>query len=281
MPSSSRTQTWAASPWVTCTQNDGLGAGPAHDGRRQRLGPVLDARAPPEPAPARPSVSAGRPSAPSTATSVCSGTGTPRPVQSWYSVATPQRWASSASVGSRSVMRQSCLVSRRHVARQQVGTISGHLVPYCDAVPSTRDRRARVAVAALFVTNGALFANLVPRYPEIKAELGLSNTGFGLSMAAFSAGALLSGLTAGMLIRRCGSARVAVVSTLRSPCSPRRRGGAEAGGFRRRTVRRRRLRRGHRCRAERPGLAGATQLRALDHQLAARDVVGRCGRSAG
>ena len=68
--------------------------------------------------------------------------------------------------------------------------------------------------AALFLANGALFANLVPRFPEIKADLGLSNTGFGLSVAAFSAGALLSGLTAGVLIRRFGSAVVAVASSL-------------------------------------------------------------------
>ena len=56
------------------------------------------------------------------------------------------------------------------------------------AAPPTRDRRARVATAALFLTNGALFANLLPRYPEIKADLGLSNTAFGLAVAAFSAG---------------------------------------------------------------------------------------------
>jgi MFS family permease len=78
----------------------------------------------------------------------------------------------------------------------------------------TVDRRARIAVAALFLTNGAIFANMLPRYPEIKADLGLSNAGFGLAVAAFSAGALLSGLTAGVLIRRIGSARVAVVATL-------------------------------------------------------------------
>lgn len=79
---------------------------------------------------------------------------------------------------------------------------------------AVQDRRARIAVAALFLTNGALFTNLLPRYPELKADLGLSNTGFGLSVAAFSAGALLSGLTAGALIRRFGSARVALVSSL-------------------------------------------------------------------
>ncbi|ULE32467.1 MFS transporter [Mycobacterium sp. IDR2000157661] len=74
-------------------------------------------------------------------------------------------------------------------------------------------RRARVAVAALFGSNGALFANLLPRYPEIKADLQLSNAVYGGAIAAFSAGALVAGLTAAALIRRYRSARVAVVGT--------------------------------------------------------------------
>ena len=79
---------------------------------------------------------------------------------------------------------------------------------------ATRDRRARVAVAALFLTNGALFANLLPRYPEIKADLGLSNAAYGVAIAAFSAGALVAGLAAAPLIRRFRSARVAVASSI-------------------------------------------------------------------
>jgi hypothetical protein len=42
------------------------------------------------------------------------------------------------------------------------------------ARPAVELRRARVAVAILFFTNGALFANLIPRYPAIKAELGVA-----------------------------------------------------------------------------------------------------------
>jgi MFS family permease len=75
-------------------------------------------------------------------------------------------------------------------------------------------RRARVAVAALFFTNGALFANLIPRYPQIKADLGLSNAAYGLSIAAFPAGAIVAGMAAGILVRRFGSATVAVTGTL-------------------------------------------------------------------
>ncbi|MBF5083449.1 MFS transporter [Quadrisphaera sp. INWT6] len=79
--------------------------------------------------------------------------------------------------------------------------------------PTTTERRARAAVAALFLTNGALFANLVPRYPGIKADLGLSNTAYGLTVIAYPAAALLAGLAAATLIRRFGSARAAVTGT--------------------------------------------------------------------
>ncbi|GAB3477112.1 MFS transporter [Nocardiopsis coralliicola] len=79
---------------------------------------------------------------------------------------------------------------------------------------SQADRRARGAVAALFLTNGALFANILPRYPEIKAELGLSNAVYGLSVASFPVGAIAAGLAAGALIRRFGSGKLAVLGTV-------------------------------------------------------------------
>ena len=75
-------------------------------------------------------------------------------------------------------------------------------------------RRARVGVALMFLTNGAIFTNLLPRYPEIKAELGLSNAALGAAIAAFPLGALLTGLAAGTLVRRLRSSRVGVVGTV-------------------------------------------------------------------
>ena len=74
--------------------------------------------------------------------------------------------------------------------------------------------RARVAVALLFLTNGAIFANLLPRYPAIKEALGLSNAEFGIAVASFPLGALVAGLAAGALIRRFRSSRVAVAGTI-------------------------------------------------------------------
>lgn len=80
--------------------------------------------------------------------------------------------------------------------------------------PARSHIRARAAVAALFFTNGALFANLLPRFPEIKASLGLGNAAYGLAVAAFPGGAIAAGLFAAALIRRFGSAPVAVVGTI-------------------------------------------------------------------
>ena len=78
-----------------------------------------------------------------------------------------------------------------------------------DTAAVTPRRNARSAVAALFFTNGALFANVVPRYPEIKADLGLSNAALGSALAAFPLGALIAGLFAATLISRWRSSRVA------------------------------------------------------------------------
>jgi fucose permease len=72
-------------------------------------------------------------------------------------------------------------------------------------------RRARVAVSALFLVNGALMANLLPRLPALKAQLELSNTALGTAMAAMPVGGLLAGSVAGLLIVRYSSRRVTVV----------------------------------------------------------------------
>ncbi|MBK0332829.1 MFS transporter [Brachybacterium sp. MASK1Z-5] len=88
------------------------------------------------------------------------------------------------------------------------------LRPARAAAPLARLRRARWAVAALFLTNGALLANVLPRYPEIKQSLGLANSTYGLAIAAFPTGAILAGLAAAPAIRRLGSARAATIGTV-------------------------------------------------------------------
>lgn len=66
----------------------------------------------------------------------------------------------------------------------------------------------------VFVTNGALLANIVPRYPAITDALNLTYLDFGLAAAAFPVGAIVFGLFAGLVIRRYGSARIAVIGTV-------------------------------------------------------------------
>ena len=80
--------------------------------------------------------------------------------------------------------------------------------------PSRLLRNARWATAALFFTNGALFSTLLPRYPEIKSGLDLTNTQFGLVVISFPIGAIIAGLAAAAAIRRFGAANVAVIGTV-------------------------------------------------------------------
>lgn len=75
-------------------------------------------------------------------------------------------------------------------------------------------RRARLAVNAMFFTNGAIPANLMPRYPEVKEALGMSNAVYGIAVAATPVGAIVAGLAAAWFIRRFGSARVATFGTM-------------------------------------------------------------------
>jgi MFS family permease len=75
-------------------------------------------------------------------------------------------------------------------------------------------RNARVAVGGLFFINAVFFANVVPRLPEVKADLGLSNSSLGAALAAMPLGALLAALSSAALMRRLGSGRVATAGLL-------------------------------------------------------------------
>ncbi|WP_188037321.1 MFS transporter [Actinotalea sp. JY-7885] len=92
------------------------------------------------------------------------------------------------------------------------------------AAPAPTARRARAAVSAVFFVNAVLYANLVPRLPEVKDRLDLSNAELGTAIAAMPAGALVAGLLAPVLIQRLGSGRVAafglVLSAVTVACLP-------------------------------------------------------------
>lgn len=74
--------------------------------------------------------------------------------------------------------------------------------------------RARLGVSLMFFTNGVLFSNLLPRYPEVKDTFALSDTAFGLLVIAFPVGAILAAALAAPIIRRVGSQWVMSVGTV-------------------------------------------------------------------
>ena len=62
----------------------------------------------------------------------------------------------------------------------------------------------------LFVSNGVLFAALLPRLPEVQHHLGLDDGGLGVSLAVGSVGGLVAGPLAGPGAAWFGTGRLAV-----------------------------------------------------------------------
>jgi predicted MFS family arabinose efflux permease len=75
-------------------------------------------------------------------------------------------------------------------------------------------QRERWAVSALFLTNGALFASVLPRLPEIKADLDLTDGQLGLALLGVGLGGLAASISTRWLLPRLGSRRLAVGATL-------------------------------------------------------------------
>jgi MFS family permease len=71
-----------------------------------------------------------------------------------------------------------------------------------------------VAVGLLFFANGIALTTVLPRLPEIKADLSLTNTALGLALAAAPVGSLTAVPLTGRLIARFGSAPVAAFAGL-------------------------------------------------------------------
>ncbi|MFI8435686.1 MFS transporter [Streptomyces sp. NPDC079020] len=75
-------------------------------------------------------------------------------------------------------------------------------------------RRAQLAIAALFCLLGFQYATWAARLPTLKTELGLSEAELGLLLMACGAGAAASFPLVTVLMRRIGSRRLALVSSL-------------------------------------------------------------------
>lgn len=85
-------------------------------------------------------------------------------------------------------------------------------------MPSTRTpvvaevRRARLGVVLLFFVNGVAWTSILPRYPEFKSALELSDSWWGVTIAMGPIGGLMAGLATARLMRRFNSAVVAAVA---------------------------------------------------------------------
>lgn len=77
-----------------------------------------------------------------------------------------------------------------------------------------RLQRARLGAALLFLVNGAVFANLLPRLPQIKDAFELSNSVYGFVVIAFPLGSLLAGTAPAPIMRRWDSGRTAVMGSV-------------------------------------------------------------------
>lgn len=75
-------------------------------------------------------------------------------------------------------------------------------------------RAARRGVSVLFLVNGALYSNWVPRIPAVKDALGLSDGVLGLALLGNGLGALGGSIAAGVLVSRLGSRRVSLAGAL-------------------------------------------------------------------
>jgi MFS family permease len=73
------------------------------------------------------------------------------------------------------------------------------------AITSPVPVAARRAVTLIFFVNGAVFANWVPRIPEVKQELGLGESTLGLALLGVALGAVLALPAGGYLAARFGS----------------------------------------------------------------------------
>jgi MFS family permease len=81
-------------------------------------------------------------------------------------------------------------------------------------VEVSRPAAARIAVATLFLINGALIATWVSRIPAVQAAHGLTHGTLGLALLAMAAGAVIAMPLIGSLTARFGSDRLSQVAVV-------------------------------------------------------------------
>lgn len=78
------------------------------------------------------------------------------------------------------------------------------------APPASTVRAARNAVFTAFAVNGAAFAAVASRVPDLKHELGLSAGELGVTLLAISMGSVIGLPASGWLVHRFGAARTVI-----------------------------------------------------------------------
>ncbi len=73
-------------------------------------------------------------------------------------------------------------------------------------------QRSAIAVAALFLVNGATFSNWLPRITEIRDELGLGNAGLGATLLGGGLGGIIGALLVGRVSERTASSRLLTIA---------------------------------------------------------------------
>jgi predicted MFS family arabinose efflux permease len=83
---------------------------------------------------------------------------------------------------------------------------------------SNAESRAAVAVAAMFLANGAVFANYLPRLPEVRDRLGVDNAVLGLAAMGAGLGGLIGSAASPWLQRRLGTRTTVIISGVLLSC---------------------------------------------------------------
>ena len=81
-----------------------------------------------------------------------------------------------------------------------------------DRAPMTSARRLALSAGVLFFANGATYGNWIPRLPEIKDRLGVTNSGLGVALLGGGLGGLVGSLAVGAVMSRVGSRRMVLVT---------------------------------------------------------------------
>lgn len=85
------------------------------------------------------------------------------------------------------------------------------------ALPESSTRRLTLSVCVLFFANGAVYGNWLPRLPEIKDRLDVSNAGLAVALLGGGVGGIVGSLAVGRIMSRLGSRRLVLWSLLFLP----------------------------------------------------------------